>query len=445
MKKAIIVLLITVLVAGFAFAGTFKGSAGIEFDVLLNTQEWGFKNTTTGKYTFKFEFDSTKVSIGDDHQTDVWAELAADASAWISLSNAPLASNANVGGKYTARITKANIHVGEITFGILNAGKTIDLASSYYDDDENGKPDYDVLGGNAFLANGFTVNYKDWNGGFGAQGTWGDNPAGDTYQIFAHVETPTFKFADDQVSVLGGAYAFVTDKDNTNATQFGGAAKAAYEADKISADVEADVAYIGAAEKFVFEAAANATYNFGETGYVGLNVYSTPYALLPIVGAPEDAIKLDAMLSAGYVFGLSDDIDLSVDAWAEVRDALIDGLSLEAGAVESTTIDAFTIALTEIVDMWNLANDNPTETMLTLREKVTYKHEKFEAYEQLTVILGFGDGTDDPILSMPFECGISTTEIVEGATLALTYKNADFKFFNDGVYGNIVASCTITF
>lgn len=445
MKKAIIVLLITVLVAGFAFAGTFKGSAGIEFDVLLNTQEWGFKNTTSGKYSFKFEFDTTKVSIGDDHQTDVWAELAADASAWISLSNAGLASNANVGGKYTARITKANIHVGEITFGILNAGKTIDLASSYYDDNEDGKPDYDVLGGNAFLANGFTVNYKDWNGGFGAQGTWGDNPAGDTYQIFAHVETPTFKFADDQVSVLGGAYAYVTDKDNTNATQFGGAAKAAYAADKISADVEADVAYIAAAEKFVFEAAANASYNFGEAGYVGLNVYSTPYALLPIVGVPEDAIKLDAMLSAGYVFGISDDIDLSVDAWVETRDALIDGLTLEVGAIESTTIDAFTITLTEIADLYNLANDNPLSTELLVREKVTYKHEKFTAYEQLSVVLGFAEDVDDPILSMPFECGISTTEIVEGATLALTYKNADFKFFEDGVYGNIVASCTITF
>ena len=62
MKKVIIVLLITVLVAGFAFAGTLKGSAGIEFSVDLNDHEsadhaWGFKNTTVGKYSFKFEFD----------------------------------------------------------------------------------------------------------------------------------------------------------------------------------------------------------------------------------------------------------------------------------------------------------------------------------------------------------------------------------------------------
>ena len=444
MKKAIIVLLITVLVAGFAFAGTFKGSAGIEFDVLLNTQEWGFKNTTTGKYTFKFEFDTTKVSIGDDHQTDVWAELAADASAWISLSNAPLASNANVGGKYTARITKANIHVGEITFGILNAGKTIDLASSYYDDDQNGKPDYDVLGGNAFLANGFTVNYKDWNGGFGAQGTWGDNAAGDTFKIFAHVETPTFKFADDQLYVLGGAYAFVTDKDNTGLTQIGGAAKVGYEAEKISADVEADVAYIDVYEKFAFEAAANAEYDFAENGYVALNVYAIPYQLIPLFGAPEDGIKLDAMLSAGYVFGISDDIDLSVDAWVEGRDTLHEGLSLEVGAIEKTTIDAFTIELTEVADFVNLANDDPTFVVVSASEKVTYKHEKFTAYEKLSAVLSFGEDVEEPLAGLPFECGITSDAIVEGAVLALTYKSADFKYF-DTTKGNVVASCTINF
>ena len=141
MKKGIIVLLIAVLVSGFAFAGTFKGSAGIQFGVDLDTHEWGFANPKTGKYSFKFEFDSTKVAIGEDHQTDVWAELAAEASAWVSLSNAALANNAALAPKYTAKITKANIHVGEITFGILNSGTAVNYAASYYDDNDDGNPD----------------------------------------------------------------------------------------------------------------------------------------------------------------------------------------------------------------------------------------------------------------------------------------------------------------
>ena len=60
MKKGIIVLLIAVLISGFAFAGTFKGSAGIEFGVDLDTHVWGFANPKTGKYTFKFEFDRSE-------------------------------------------------------------------------------------------------------------------------------------------------------------------------------------------------------------------------------------------------------------------------------------------------------------------------------------------------------------------------------------------------
>ena len=448
MKKIIIVLLITVLVAGFAFAGTFKGSAGIEFFVDLSGKEvveatdhtWGFKNTTTGKYSFKFEFDSTKVAIGEDYQTDVWAELAAEASAWVSLSNAALASNANLQPKYTAKITKANIHVGEITFGILNAGHSADFAWSYYDDDQDGNPDVDLLPlAGTELANGFTVNYKDWNGGFGAQGNWGKEDTHDDniFAIYAHVETPEFKFVDDQVTVAGGAYAFVTDKENTDATVFGGAVKAGYAADKLSASLASDVAYVGAEEKFAFEAAANVTYDF-----VALDVYAAPGAFFPGY-TDDDPLKLDAMISAAYTFDLSDDIALDVTGWVDARDTLIKALALEIGSTQATTVDAFTIALTEIATLDNLANsDVDVAVGLLLREKVTYTHEKFTAYEQLTASFDFS--ADDALQSLAFEAGISSTAIVEGATLALTYKNVDFVKFS-AHRGLITASCTINF
>ena len=439
MKKIIIVLLITVLVAGFAFAGTLKGSAGIEFSVDLNDKEseshaWGFKNTTSGKYTFKYEFDSTKVAIGEDHQTDVWAEIAAEANLVLNLSNKALGS-ADVSPKYTAKITKANIHVGDITFGILNAGAAIDLAA-HYALDANGDPIFDVVYGEDFVAEGFTVSYKDWNGGFGAKGNWKTEDTHDDniYEIFAHVETPTFKFADDQVSVLGGAYAYVTDK-NTNASQFGGAAMAAYAADKLSVDAEVDLAYFGAAEKFAFEAAANATYDF-----VTLNVYLAPGAFFGY--AEEDPLKLDAMLSAAYTFDLSDDIALAVDGYVDVRDTLVEDLVLYAGSSQSTTVDAFTIALSEDAVIANLANDADVAVALEVAEKVTYKHDKFTAYEKLTASFDFS--ADDALGSLAFEAGISSTAIVEGATLALVYKNVDFVEFSAN-RGLITASCTINF
>ena len=444
MKKVLIVLLITVLVAGFAFAGTLKGSAGIEFSVNLNDKDsadhaWGFKNTTVGKYTFKFEFDSTKVSVGDDHQTDVWAELAAEASAWVSLSNAALANNAALAPKYTAKITKANIHVGEITFGILNAGSAINLAKSYYDDNGDGAADFDVVGGRAFVAEGFTVSYQDWKGGFGAKGNWGaeDTHDDNIYQIFAHVETPTFKFADDQVSVLGGAYAYVTDKDTTNASQFGGSAKAAYAADKLAVDAEVDLAYLGAAEKFAFEAALNATYDF-----VTLNVYLAPGAFFAPAYTDDDPLKLDAMLSAAYTFDLSDDIALAVDGYVDARDTLIKDLVLYVGSSQSTTVDAFTIALSEDAEIDNLANDADVAVLLEVAEKVTYKHEKFTAYEKL--VASFDFSAEKALESLAFEAGISSTAIVEGATLALVYKNVDFIEFSAN-RGLITASCTINF
>ena len=445
MKKVIIVLLITVLVAGFAFAGTLKGSAGIEFGVDFDDQEWGFKNVVTGKYTFKFEFDSTKVEIGADHKTDVWAELAAEASAWVSLSNAALANNADLAPKYTAKITKANIHVGEITFGILNAGKAKDFAASYYKTPA-GAPVYNVVK-SVGTAPGFTVSYKDWNGGFGAQGTWdADDSDLNTYRIFAHVETPTFKFADDAVTVDAGAYAFAIDKNYVGAdlfTNFGGGFKAAYAADKFSAFVGTDLQYLKAGDegKFAFEVAANATYDF-----VSLDVYVAPGAFFGALGyTDDDPIKLDAMVSAAYTFDLTDDIALDVDGYVEVQDALIKAMTLYAGSSQSTTVKAFTFTLSEDVEIDNLADkDLDVAVILDLAAKVTYTHEKFVAYCKLNTTFNFA--LDEALTTLGVEAGISTEAIVEGAKLALVYKNATAGYvaFKD-TKGSVTASCTISF
>ena len=84
-------------------------------------------------------------------------------------------------------------------------------------------------------------------------------------------------------------------------------------------------------------------------------------------------------------------------------------------------------------------------TSQTITARVDYKHEKFDAYVKLTPHFVF-DNSDatDTFYAFGLEAGISSTAIVEGAKLALVYKNVDLIDFSAN-RGLITASCTITF
>ena len=153
-------------------------------------------------------------------------------------------------------------------------------------------------------------------------------------------------------------------------------------------------------------------------------------------------LKLDAKVYAAYTFDLSDDIALAVDGYVDVRDTLVEDLVLYVGSSQSTAYDAFTFALSEDVEIDNLASDADVAVGLEASEKVTYKHDKFTAYEKLTATFDFS--AEKALKGLAFEAGISSTEIVEGATLALVYKNVDFIEFSAN-RGLITASCTINF
>ena len=442
MKKGIIVLLIAVLISGFAFAGTFHGSASIEFGVDFDDQSWGFANKTAGKYTFKFEFDSTTVSIGAEHKTDVWAELEAEAAAWTELKNAALANNADLGMKYTAKITKANIHVGDIIFGILNSGTAVDYAASYYDDDEDGAPDYDFLGGESRIAPGFTVTYDGWYGGFGAEGIWDDDSS--TYNIWGHGKTKSFEIADGLTAEAGG-YA-VLDKLFGGDRYIGGGLTVDYAADKLSAGIAGDGALKKGDVNFGLEGAIYAEYAFAEEGSVRLDIYGASKDYIPYYAEDDFLLKLDAMISAGYKFTLSEDIVLDVNGFVDARDLVQENLLIFIGAEESTSIKAFDIYASETFIMFGLANKDldPIFTLL-LDFKVTYNHEKFTAWAELEPTILFDNDADtDTFAALDFNCGISTDAIIEGATLKLVYKDADLLHFKDAK-GNVTASCTIPF
>jgi hypothetical protein len=460
MKKGIIVLLIAVLVAGFAFAG-FSGNAKITLGADLDAKTFGFGNWATGKYTFSFTYD-TLAAGKDAHETDLWAEIAAEGTVKASATaevkkDTPVDKLSTIkgsaDGKISAefKITKANIHVGEWTFGILNAGAAVNYAKSYYTDDD-GNAINNVVGGEALVVPGFTVAYKDWRGGFGLKGNW----AGESlvYNVFAHGETKEFKFGEnEEFKLQAGAYVHYYNEVLTGAypKNVGGAAKVGYEKDAFSADAAVDLQMVLASEKeFKFEADANATYKFSDKGSVGLNVYGTNFIYLamgekdPIAvdtyekyeATSYKGIKLDAKLWAKYDFDF-DGTTLATEAHVEVKDALVDGREIVVFAKETLKVLDGKLALV-FSEKYEFA-----ESTLTVTAKATYtaEDEKFVAWVGVdSFAFSFADKA---VSVLKISCGIKSAKIIENAEIGLTY--GTLNLFGEKSNGTIKAYAKIAF
>ena len=434
MKKSIIVLLIAVLVAGFAFAGTLKGSAGLEFNVDLKkaTRTWGFKNNAKDwKYSFYFEYNTTTAEV--QGVGDLWAELAIEGAAYLLVEDNDPASP--VVGKYYVDLSKANIHIGEdITIGLLNEGAGPDFAWSYYDDNADGKADVDLVYDDHEDANigGFTLQYKEWFGGFGAKGRWDTDPA--QFTFYGHGLTPEFKFANDQIAVRAGGYAAYANNTNVFArASFAGAgASATYAADKLNAYVGADARYDSG---FAFEALASASYAINEDGAVGADAYvvdgQSAYGV-------KEALKLEADVWAMYNLTVNDDIAVALTAQVDARNILVKDLrEIVVTATQKTAIDKFGISLIEQYVIFG--------KMLVIDATVDYTAEKFYAWTEITPVFAFGA---DPVLAkLGFQCGISTTAIIDKAELGLKYTRADFAKAGKAIVdeGLVTAYVTIGF
>ena len=416
MKKGIIVLLITVLAAGMAFAG-LTGSAAINLGYNLDSKDYGFANKTNGTYKFSFTFDSSSAEVAD-HQTDIWAEIAAEASAVYSVTKKDVESGLKVSDDVAAtvkfNITKANIHINDITIGILNAGGAYNYAADYHLDD-NGDPKTNKVFTDKNIAPGFTVSYDGYGAGFGFSG----NSDAETYKVLAHVQTKPFEFVEG-LTAQAAAHAYVAN----DAKQFYFAAKTAYKADKLSAGAAGEIKINDS--KLDVEAAANASYDFV---YANLYFYT--------LAADRDAdvkARLDAKLGAGYTFG--EDVEVSVNGYVDAVDVIKDVREITIGADASATVSP--------VSVFGKASYGIYGKKLALEGKVTYNHEVFTAYAQLKAALAIG--ADPALTSLNPELSVSTDKIVENATLALTWKGAEFA---EGAAakanGAIMASATIKF
>ena len=437
MKKSVVFLLIAVLVAGFAFAGKLSGSAGLYFEVDLAeaARTWGFVNSSTSKYSFSFEYDSTKVEVAGS--PEMWAELAIDASASLKVTNSNPGSP--VKGQYSVNLKKAEIHIGQdLYFGILNEGNGVDFAKTYKkigsSYESRVKDDHE-----AAKIDGFTVNYKDWYGGFGAKGNWIDeeNPV---YTFYGHARTPEFKFAEDQVIVQVGGYGAFSNTDTVlSRVKFAGVgAKAEYKSEKLPAFLGVDFMYDDAT--FFYEAQGNVTYNFNEDGYARFDVYAVNGKLIPDY-AEEDGDKpaLDAKLSAGYGFTF-EKATLDLDGFIEIENAFVEDFrELTLDLSEVVVFDAFKLSFEETYLVF--------AKKLDLSARVEYTHEKFSAYAEICPCLQFADSEADALYECDFKCGISSTAVIDKAEIGLTYKRADFASNGDSIVdpGLITAYVEIAF
>ena len=432
MKKGIIVLLIAVLVSGFAFAA-FTGNAKITFGTDLDAKTFGFGNWASGKYTFEFTYD-TLAAGKDAHETELWAEIAATGSVKLS-SEAKLADDTDVHNadpkaeaagaiKATFTITKANIHIKDFTFGILNMGTGPDYAKSYYLNAAGTAAENDTLKGPSKFVPGFTVAYKDYKGGFGLKGNWLHDKV--EFATAGWVETKAFTFGDnDEFTAQAGAYAQYYNDHRIgvlNAKFAGVAAKAGYKADKLTANAAADLQIIRSEGKnnFAYEVAADATYTINENGSVYANVYMTPGVLTTSKLLYKDALKtpkLDAKVGAKYNFDF-DGTKLATEGYVDVRDVIVGGREITVYAAETLTVMEGKLALAFTEKYVVFAKT------LALTAKATYTADKFEAWASLGFGLSFAGETK--VTSIAPELGIKSDKVIENAEIGLTWKKAEF-------------------
>ena len=505
MKKGIIVLLIAVLAVGFAFADVtkFEGSAQVDYVVGLNKgDEFGFKNSTKTTFKFTFEFASDGVDKAE-HTTDVWAEIAAEAR--VGYKNVQAAADGK-GITYEGKVTKANIHIKDLTINILGPHAAYNYAASFrvdanndpvFDWANNGKFDYKV-GGVELLYAGYSLSIaqyktnaaatkakdaslgaieymskKAWDAATQANyvlvADGGDNgvyvakkaagtsakPAGETLTLFIGAETKKFEF-NEEMSFQAAANGLlvgtrnVGDDEYTFAKKAGVAAKFNYKAEKVNAGAAIDVDY--GAKTLSLEALATGGYDFVSGGvYFGF-----------IKAEDEDPEKvLEAYVKAAIPAG-----DYTINVYAEADRLLWNkkpedavnhfnagwaGFTVKA----DTTIDKLTVG---VYGNWNQNIDTLGDAIplygMNVGADVTYKAEKFTA--KAGVALNFTDvldGTDvkvTPYAIKPY-ASISTTSIVENCTLSLVWSDAkitlkeEFEDPFEKSNGKITATAKIAF
>ena len=328
MKKGIIVLLITVLAAGMAFAA-FTGSASINFGVSLDEKGWGFTNKKAfDEYSFEFSVDTQSASVGAEHQTDIWAELEAEAYVSVLKEKSDAAPYFDM----DMDITVANIHVYDFTIGILGPKAAYDYASSWTNDRDTvyHSPNHNYAnnakGVFKHSAGGFNVSYQGYTASFGINNAYTAEKKTDKVDAaYSNLVWFSAEYVDGlegtEKADFDSKYVPVTEIGTTNPVGM-------YYAEKIEGKDEEKTP---ASEKLtVFASAETKAFELAE----GMTVQAAANMILvgkdskPVMGAAAKyayaADKLSVGFAADFQFDANTKI-ISVDAKADAKYDIVNG------------------------------------------------------------------------------------------------------------------------
>ena len=327
MKKGIIVLLITVLAAGMAFA-TFTGSASINFGVSLDEKGWGFTNKKAfDEYSFTFGIDTQSASVGAEHQTDIWAELEAEASVSVLKKKDDAAPYFDM----DMDITVANIHVYDFTIGILGPKAAYDYASSWTNDRDTvyHSPNHNYANNAKDVfkhsAGGFNVSYQGYTFSFAMNNAYTAEKKGSAagYGALVYFSDAYYNaLTGDAKTAFDEKYVKVAEvKEGTPAAAVG-----AYYADRVAVvkDIPAseELTVFASAETKAFELAE------GMTVQAAANMILVGKDSKPVMGAAAKyayaADKLSVNFAADFQFDANKEV-VALDAKADAKYDIVNG------------------------------------------------------------------------------------------------------------------------
>ena len=388
MKKGIIVLLITVLAAGFVFAAepTLSGSVSTKFSYDFDgNHDFGFnpeaaRGSLKSEFTFSFDTISTSKAVAGENapyaeveakvtfkSDEIKFEIKEDSA--VEKEEKKTLGSLDSDGKpvffglsLKAEITKANIVGNGWTVDLLKAKAGSDYAKAAIDlrkasDKKYYALDY-VYGFDK--AAGITVDFTNY--GILAVGLAG-NKDNVNASIFAETAADLLKFNEVALQFAGT----FTKKDDVK--KLGASAKASYEADKLAAGVAADFGY--AAEKFDADVAVNAKYEQDEFAVSADAYYATKAEAKDAKG-----ISFDSEINYLGAKAVADAKVIKTDVTVEAFDLLDDpdggvkGKKTLNVIAHNNYVEGVDVTVSGL-DLINDARDVSVEASTTLIENVT--------------------------------------------------------------------------
>ena len=436
MKKGIIVLLIAVLVSGFAFA-KLSGNAGVIYDANLDDKSIGAFNVDSLNFSFTFASDEVKIDSSED---EIHVEVAASAKFILGELNPKAAEDwdnaiyihSDYDGKRgigavisldTAKIVGKNWYVDITgTQGAYDYAKAAVLQNKTkkVKDDFGNLKKYDNEAATYKVQfaqlGGVTVGYNDFTAslGFGYQKDL-------AFMVNATLETPEFAFSDDAVKVQAATEfcrARIGDKTaNLGATMFGASAKATVAIQDITVGAAADfgLEYAGAEFGSLTETETNVNvdgrvdfkYNFVD---VNLYTYAGKSGL-----ESNDGEYQDFYLEAKAAFDLNA-FELPLKVTVSAKNITNAEVELEGGKPKAGIVPAVKVEFAK--DAITAAASFDINT-----EKKTWNALVYGSYafEKFTAGAGLSLSGKDELNKIAFAAFAESDKLVKGATFGLGY------------------------